>query len=571
MNEKRAGSVRISCQGSEPCDPDQRTAITVPLRAITIEFWKDGKWVVIATIGVALAASICAVALPYVFSRLVDHLHSTEAATLLLIGFGLYAALRGVTLALSYCVNFLAVIAAEHLNYIASTALFDRIIRKRTEFFVQHNSAEIQAARENGERAIYILVQLILMVLAPGTAQIAFSLILLGLVVSAEVALIIVAYGILFVFATYFANRSSRPYLDDAVKAGQENAKFTGGAIHAIETLRYFGGHTWVSSQFSHRAEQIRASWGRWARLRIKYAFLFGLGLSAQMAITFLALLPSYDRGELTVGEVVLINTLLIQLNLPFEMIGSAIDDVMRSWSRLLPFARIWCAPEEQRNSPSLPFRIERGVLKFEGVSFSYGSSGGVADVHFTAERGRLNFVVGETGSGKSTLLKIALKSLDPDSGRILVDGEDLANISRDQWYAVIGVVPQESLLLNDTVAANIVLGRAYDAKQLDKAIHRSSLLPFLDRQPHGLSTRVGEHGLRLSGGERQRIAIARALYLSPSILFLDEASSALDEGTEAEVVEELRKLADEVTIVAITHRTNIIQPHDHVTYIGSR
>lgn len=549
---------------------DDRSAVIVPLRAIARQFWNDGKWLLLGTAGVALVSSTCAVATPYVFSRLVDRLYSANAATLLLVGFGFYAGLRGITLALTYCVNFLAVIAAEKLNYAASTGFFDRIVWKRAEFFVNHNAAEIQAARENGERAIYILVQLILIVLAPGLAQIGLSLLLLGVTISLEIVFIAVAYGTAFILATYLANKSTRPLLDHAVRASQDNAKFIGGVVHAVETLRYFGGDRWALAEFERRAGQVRSIWGRWARLRIKYAFLFGIGLSVQLTVTFLALLPAYHQGDLSLGDVVLINTLLMQLNQPFEMIGSAIDDVVRSWSRILPFGRIWCAPEEKQQGASSSLHIERGTIKFDALSFCYGPSGGVKDVTFTAERGRLNFIVGETGSGKSTLLKIALKSLEPDSGRIIVDGTDLAAISREQWYAAVGVVPQETVLLNDTIARNIVLGRPYDPEKLVRAIQRAALLPFIQRQPLGIEATVGERGLAISGGERQRIAIARALYTDPRILFLDEASSALDETTEDEIVEELRKMSDEITTIAITHRTSIIRLEDRVLRLGS-
>src|SRR6185503_13966881 len=167
-----------------------------------------------------------------------------------------------------------------------------------------------------------------------------------------------------------------------------------------------------------------------------------------------------------------------------------------------------------------------------------------VSDVSFAARRGRLNFLTGETGSGKTTLFKLALKSLEPSHGRVLVDGEPLSQIARADWYSVIGVVPQEIMLLNDSITANIILGRPLDERKLRHAVER---------------------GLKLSGGERQRVAIARALYADPQILFLDEASSALDERTEAEIMGEIRTLADEMTIIAITHRKTVIAPGDAV------
>jgi ABC-type multidrug transport system fused ATPase/permease subunit len=246
-------------------------------------------------------------------------------------------------------------------------------------------------------------------------------------------------------------------------------------------------------------------------------------------------------------------------------MIGSSIDDLLRSYSRFIPFAKMWGAPEESDVPAGGNFRLPAGRIGFEHVAFAYRSEPVVSDVSFDAERGRLNFLTGETGSGKTTLFKLALKSIEPSSGRILVDGVPLNEIARADWYSVIGVVPQEVMLLNDTLTANIVLGRPLDERRLHRAAARASILGFIEGLPEKFETKVGERGLKLSGGERQRVAIARALYADPQILFLDEASSALDERTEAEIMGELRSLAHEMTILAITHRRTVIRPGDNV------
>jgi ABC-type multidrug transport system fused ATPase/permease subunit len=198
-------------------------------------------------------------------------------------------------------------------------------------------------------------------------------------------------------------------------------------------------------------------------------------------------------------------------------------------------------------------------------VTFSYENGRGVTKTSFGIQRGTPTFIVGETGSGKSTILRLLLKALQPSEGRILADGIDLARIASEDWFAHVGVVPQDVALLNDTLLSNIVLGRPFDAERLREAARQASILERIEGMPDGFETVVGERGLKLSGGERQRIAIARALYGKPAILVLDEASSALDEETERQIMDGLRDLADDLTIVAVTHRMSSIRPGDQI------
>jgi len=234
-----------------------------------------------------------------------------------------------------------------------------------------------------------------------------------------------------------------------------------------------------------------------------------------------------------------------------------------------LPFARMWTAPEEIEPQNPTPFSLNKGQIKFIDVAYDYGNGRKIAALNFSARRGQITFITGETGSGKSTLFNLALKSLIPHSGKILVDGIDLNEISRPDWFANLAVVPQEVMLFNDSLSTNIVLGRTFNEEKLRNAARRASILKFIDALPDGFETNVGERGLKLSGGERQRIAIARALYANPKILFLDEASAALDSATEGEIMDDLRKQANEITIIAITHRTAIIGVNDRVVNLA--
>lgn len=549
---------------------DDLRLILPSISSILGKFWRTSRLLLAGATLVLIISSVGSVAVPYFFSRLLDMLALDQAAGVIMLLFVGYALLRGLTTIASYASNTLSFIISQNLEYITGTAFFERLVRKTVAFFIDHNPAEIQTARERGQNALQGVVQMAFMALIPGAIQILLSLAVLGAAVSIEIMLLVIGYGALFIAATYYANTWTRPLLDQAIAAEQENARFVGSAVNAMETLRHFGGDDWISRRFVEKALEIRKSWGDFAWRRLVFALIFGGGLAIQLGITFWLLIPRYQAGAISIGDVVLINTLLMQLNQPFQMIGQTIDEIMRAWSRFLPFARMWSAPEEPDIGASGQFRLTEGRLAFEKVRFAYGERQVLEEVDFTTARGRLNFVVGPTGAGKSTLFKLALRSLEPQTGRITADGTDIAGIPRSQWYATIGVVPQDVLLLNDTIENNILVGRAFDAGRMRRALEQASVADFVDGLPEKLATKVGERGLKLSGGERQRVAIARALYAEPSLLFLDEASSALDEATETAIMDELRDLADEVTILAITHRRAVIRASDNVLTVSA-
>jgi ABC-type multidrug transport system fused ATPase/permease subunit len=540
-----------------------------PITEVLRAYWKADRLMLLAVVAVVILSGATAVAAPYLFSRLIDALSHRGAFHALIPGFLLYAALLGLSSALQHVVQYLAFMSSSNLGFITSTRFFERILNKTTAFFVEHNPAEIQSANTRGSRALSVLVQLALMDLIPGTLQIVLTLVTLGALINLEVMVITAAYGAIAVTIAIVSARRSRAYLDRAIEAGQENARFVGGAINAMETLRHFGSHRWMSERFSEKARIERDNWRAYVMQHVRFLDLLGLGLAIQFSVTFWLLLPRHETGALSIGDIVLFNTLLLQLNQPFEMLARSIDECVRSRAALVPVAALWTAPEERQVSHASAFVPREGRVVFDRVSYAYGNGRGVANVDFVAGRGAITFVVGETGAGKSTVFKLALKSIEPTGGRILVDGVDLADIDRADWYGAVAVVPQDVVLLNESLEDNILLGRPRDAQRLRDAAAKATILPFIDGLPDGFRTTVGERGLKLSGGERQRIAIARALYGNPTVLFLDEASSALDETTERDIMEHVRLLARDVTVIAITHRRSVIGPTDKVVRLG--
>lgn len=543
-------------------------AVPAPVSEILTAYWKADRTLLVLIAGTVLLSGLATVAAPYLFSRLIDRLPG-QGAAVLAGWFVLYAVLLGVGSVLQNTVQYLSFLSGENLGFITSTRYFARLLKKTSSFFVEYNAAELQVAGEKGRGALKIVVQLGLVAFIPSALQIVLTLVTLGALINMQIVAIVLGYGTVAVALSALATRRARIHREAAVEAGQQNARFVGNAMNAMETLRQFGGSGWMVQRFEQKAQSVRDSWRAYVLQRVGFIALLGIGLAIEFIVTFSLLLPGYQNGQLSVGDIVLFNLLLLQLNLPLEMIARSIDDVARSWSMLAPLSALWAAPEEPQVAHAERFSARSGLLQFDAVSHRYDNGRGVTDATFHAGRGGITFLMGETGTGKSTLFKLALKSIEPHHGRIRVDGTDLARIDRATWHAAVAVVPQDVMLLNESLADNILLGRPRDDERLRHAARKAAILTLIEALPERFETTVGERGLKLSGGERQRIAIARALYGEPAILLLDEASSALDEATEREIMGHIRALAGEVTVLAITHRRSVVTDADRVVELG--
>jgi ATP-binding cassette, subfamily B, bacterial len=545
------------------------TNSNAPVIQIMRAYWRS-DWRLLSFVAVVVfISSACGIAAPYLFSRLVDRLSQQTLVSGLLWGFLAYAALIGFASGLLRVVQHLSVITAESLGFITSTQFFERILRKRSDFFITHNPAEIQNAGAQGRGALTTIMQIWLIAFIPGGTQIGLTLLTLGYLLNLQIVATVIAYGAAVIILTMVATRRTQQLLDAAMAASQDNARFIGNAMNAMETLRHLGSHAWMSQRFNEKARAVRDGWRAYILRRIGSSALLGLGLAMQFAINFVLLLPRFQAGATTIGDIVLFNALLLQLNQPFEMIAQTMDSFARSRAQLVPLVTMWSSPEESETLQPQAFVPRQGRIVFDNVSHDYGNGRGVSEVSFTASRGAITFIMGETGAGKSTIFKLALKSIEPQSGRILADDLDIAQIARADWYDKVAVVPQDAVLLNESLGDNILLGRPRDEARLRDAADKAAILPFIDALPDGFMTEVGERGLKLSGGERQRIAIARALYGNPAILFLDEASSALDDLTERDIMDHVRALARDVTVLAITHRRSVLRETDHVVTLN--
>jgi len=290
--------------------------------------------------------------------------------------------------------------------------------------------------------------------------------------------------------------------------------------------------------------------------------------MAVGLTITMLLAGRGIADGSMSIGDLVMVNTYLIQLYQPLNILGFAYREIKQGLTDMEQMFALLDVPAEVRDAPgALPLALTQGEIRFEDVRFGYRPDREILKgVSFTVPPGRMLAIVGPTGAGKSTISRLLFRFYDVTGGRVLVDGQDVRSLTQDSLRAAIGVVPQDTVLFNDTIRYKIAYGRpgATDA-EIENAARLAQVHDFVTRLPDGYATRVGERGLKLSGGEKQRVAIARTILKDPRLLILDEATSALDTRTEQDIQAALRDVARNRTTLVIAHRLSTVVEADEI------
>jgi len=335
-----------------------------------------------------------------------------------------------------------------------------------------------------------------------------------------------------------------------------------------FETVKYFGNETMEARRFDRSMERYEASairiWTSLAWLNIGQIVIFTTGMTICMAMSGAAVL----RGEQTIGDFVLINALLMQLSIPLNFIGFVYREMKQGLIDIEQmFALLDVAPEIVDKPDAKALAVSGGTVRFEDVTFHYDAKRPILKgISFEVPAGRTIAIVGPSGAGKSTISRLLFRFYDVTGGRITIDGQDVRDVTQGSLRAAIGMVPQDTVLFNDTIAYNIRYGRPEASEEeIHEAAQTAQIAGFIDRLPDGYDTEVGERGLKLSGGEKQRVAIARTVLKAPPILILDEATSALDIHTEREIQAALDRVSSDRTSLVIAHRLSTVVHADEI------
>jgi len=527
------------------------------------------KRIVIAVVLVILAKATT-LALPFAYKLAVDSMS----------GPGNEAAMVAMALVLAYGLGRFASTAFDNLRNIVfervgqeatrhlAQDVFRRLHRLSLRFHLSRRTGEVTKTIERGTKSIDSMLYFLLFNIAPTIIElIAVGVIFYinfgwGLVLAT--ALTVVTYIAITRWITEWRTKLRRQMND---LDGHALSRAVDSLLN-YETVKYFGAERREESRYARAAkaysEAAIKSDSSLGLLNIVQALITNALMAGAMAYT----VWGWSRGELTVGDLVFVNTYLMQLFRPLDMLGWVYRTIRQGLVDMAAMFDLIDTNVEVSDKPGAPaLVVRRPSVVFDNVEFGYEKDRTILHgLSFEVPAGSHIAIVGPSGAGKSTIARLLFRFYDPQAGRILIDGKDITEVTQASLRAHIGIVPQDSVLFNDTIGYNIAYGReGAERDDIMQAAEAASILPFIERLPDGFDTEVGERGLKLSGGEKQRVAIARTLVKDPPILLLDEATSALDSRTEQSILRTLHRVSENRTTLAIAHRLSTIADADRI------
>ncbi|HUS95424.1 MAG TPA: ABC transporter ATP-binding protein/permease [Hyphomicrobiaceae bacterium] len=538
----------------------------------------DLRMRVVLAAGVLVLAKLVTVAVPVLYKWATDALTGSAtgaaAATAGHVAIGVvgliiaYGFGRVLMMALTQVRDVLFTSVGQHAVRALNNRSFRHLHQLSLRFHLERRTGGLSRVLERATRAIELIMRTGVLNLMPTMFEL---LLISGMLlwffdwIYAVIVLVTVALYMWFTLSATEWRIKIRREMNDS--DNEANTKAIDSLLN-FETVKYFGNEEMEARRFDaamarYEKAAIRTYYSL-GFLNTGQAVIFTIGMTWCMVLSAQGVMA----GTNTIGDFVMINALLIQLYMPLNFMGFVYREIKQGLVDLETMFRLLHQNPEIADAPdAVPLVVKTGEIRFENVRFSYESDRQILhDLTFHVPAGSMVAIVGPSGAGKSTLSRILFRFYDIQSGRVLIDGQDIRQVTQQSLRKAIGVVPQDTVLFNDTIGYNIAYGRpGATPAEIKEAARLAQIDSFIEQLPQGYETMVGERGLKLSGGEKQRVAIARTILKGPPILILDEATSALDSHTEKEIQDALDQVSRERTSLVIAHRLSTIVHADRI------
>ncbi len=550
-----------------PKDSDSRTLKRLLPYLLTY------KWRVAAALLFMVGAKLANVSVPLLLKDLIDAMSfkPNDPIQILVVPVALlvgYGALRLMTSAFTELRELVFAKATQGAARTIALETFQHLHALSLRFHLARQTGGMTRDIERGVRGIESLISYSLYSIVPTLIEVALVLTILAVKFDAWFAWITLAALSFYIFFTVRITEWRTHFRKQANEFDSAAHTKAIDSLLNYETVKYFGNEAYEANRYDESLERLRK-----ARLKSQTSLsLLNTGQQLIIAVALVAILwratQGVVEGRMTLGDLVMINAFMIQLYIPLNFLGVLYREIKQS---LTDLDKMFVLMDREREVADVPnatdLNCENGaLLKFESVSFAYEPDRPILhNISFEIPSGKTVAVVGPSGSGKSTLARLMFRFYDVQQGRITINGQDIRQVTQHSVRKALGIVPQDTVLFNDTVAYNIGYGRTGSTQEeIETAAKAARIHDFIASTPKGYATSVGERGLKLSGGEKQRVAIARTLLKNPPILVFDEATSALDSANERAIQAELASAAQNKTTLVIAHRlSTVVDAHE--------
>ncbi len=549
------------------------------LRKLFPYLWQY-RWRVVLALGFMVGAKMANVGVPLLLKTLVDSLSLKpgDVRALMVVPFGLLLAYGGLRLSTSLFTELRELIFAKATEGTArsiSLSVFRHLHSLSLRFHLERQTGGMTRDIERGTRAVHSLISYSLYSIVPTLIEVTMVLTLLAVKFDAWFAWITIAALVVYVAFTITVTNWRTQFRKQMNELDSVSHTRAVDSLLNYETVKYFNNEGFEASRYDESLERLRK-----AALKSQTTLsILNTGQQLIIATGLVAMLwratTGVVDGHMTLGDLVMINAFMIQLYIPLNFLGVLYREIKQS---LLDLDKMFGLLERERevaDAPDAkPLQVAHGGVKFDHVSFAYEPARPILhELSFDIPAGKTVAVVGPSGAGKSTLARLLYRFYDVNAGAITIDGQDIRHVTQASLRQAIGIVPQDTVLFNDTVAYNIAYGRTGASQaEVEAAARAARIHDFIVSTPKGYDTTVGERGLKLSGGEKQRVAIARTLLKNPPFLIFDEATSALDSANERAIQAELQGVARNKTALVIAHRlSTVVDAHQILVMVHGR